>query len=463
MIVLNPNQAPAQQPGGPTTGVSSQSAAAQELMALADTGRVARFGLLALIVGFGGFLAWAALVPLDQGVPSIGYVSVDTKRKPVQHLQGGIVQQVFVREGQWVEMNQPLLRLDDSATRANYEGIRQQLYNLKAVEGRLLAEQQGLATIVFDPVLVGAARTDPKLSTQMTIQTQLLQARRQSLDAALGMMRESAIGQEAIIGSSSQIEANLKLQAQSLERELQGVRDMVKDGYLPVNRQLEMERQLTSLRSQAAEAGATQIRARQAILEMRQREVATRADYRKEVEQQLGQLRPEIQALTERFKAISEELDRVEVRSPAKGQVVGLSAQTVGGVIAPGQRVMDVVPANASLVVEARVESHLIDRVAPGAEVDLRFAGFANTPQLVVLGRVLTLSSDTITDPAMPQMPPYYLARIEVTPAGIKELGSRRLQPGMPVDVVFKTGQRTLLDYIVRPLTKRMAASMKEE
>lgn len=460
--MLKFNQSPAQQPGA-AADAPAASAATQELLALADTRRVARFGLFTLIIGFGGFLVWAAMAPLDQGVPSIGYVSVDTKRKAVQHLQGGIVQQVLVREGQSVEMNQPLLRLDDSATRASYEGVRQQLYSLKAVESRLLAEQQGLSTIAFDAALVTASRTDPKLSTQMTIQTQLLQARRQSVDAALGMMRESAIGQEAIITSASQIEANLKLQAQSLERELQGVRDMVKDGYLPVSRQLEMERQLTSLRSQMAETVSNQIRARQAILEIRQREVATRADYRKEIEQQLGQLRPEIQVLTERFKAISEELERVEVRSPAKGQVVGLTVQTVGGVIGPGQRVMDIVPANESLVVEARVESHLIDRVAPGAEVDLRFASFANTPQLVVPGRVLTLSSDTVTDPAMPQLPPYYLARIEVTPAGIKELGSRRLQPGMPVDVVFKTGQRTLLDYIIRPLTKRMAASMKEE
>jgi protease secretion system membrane fusion protein len=447
----------------PITESTNASLQRQKILALADTRRVARVGLLTLLFGFGGFLAWSALVPLDQGVPSLGTVYVDTKRKTVQHLQGGIVQQVLVREGQWVEMNQPLLRLDDSVTRANYEGVRQQLYSMKTVEARLVAEQLGQSKIAFDSVLTDAARADHKLSEQMDMQSQLLQARRQSIAAALSILRESANGQEAVLNSANQIEGNLKLQAHSLENELQGVRDLAKEGYLPMSRQLEMERQLTSLRSQIAETVSNQVRARHAILEIRQRETATRADYRKEVEQQLSQLRPEIQALTERFKAISEELDRVVVRSPAKGQVVGLSAQTIGGVIGPGQRVMDIVPAGESLVVEARVESHMIDKVLPGSAVDLRFATFANTPQLVVPGRIMTLSSDTVTDPEMPQLPPHYRARIEVTPDGIKELGSRRLQPGMPVDVIFKTGQRTLLDYILHPLTKRLATSMKEE
>jgi protease secretion system membrane fusion protein len=447
----------------PVTEPTNASLPRQQILALADTRRVARVGLLTLLFGFGGFLAWSALVPLDQGVPSLGTVSVDTKRKTVQHLQGGIVQRVLVREGQWVELNQPLLRLDDSVTRANYEGVRQQLYSMKTVEARLVAEQLGQSTIAFDSVLTDAARADHKLSEQMDMQSQLLQARRQSIAAALSILRESASGQEAVLNSANQIEGNLKLQAHSLENELQGVRDLAKEGYLPMSRQLEMERQLTSLRSQIAETVSNQVRARHAILEIRQRETATRADYRKEVEQQLSQLRPEIQALTARFKAISEELDRVEVRSPAKGQVVGLSAQTIGGVIGPGQRMMDIVPAGESLVVEARVESHMIDKVLPGSAVDLRFATFANTPQLVVPGRIMTLSSDTVTDPEMPQLPPHYRARIEVTPDGIKELGSRRLQPGMPVDVVFKTGQRTLLDYILHPLTKRLATSMKEE
>jgi protease secretion system membrane fusion protein len=183
------------------------------------------------------------------------------------------------------------------------------------------------------------------------------------------------------------------------------------------------------------------------------------------VEQQLSQLRPEIQSQGERFKALIEDLDRTVIKSPAAGQVVGLSVQTVGSVIAPGQRIMEIVPKDETLVIEAKVETQLIDRIKQGDPVDLRFSAFASTPQLVVPGVLRSLSSDALTDVAANGgvAVPYYLARVEVTPEGLRTLGSRKLQPGMPVEVIIKTGRWTLLQYILHPLTKRMAASLKEE
>jgi len=441
----------------------------QELAKLADTRRVARLGLLTLLIGFGGFIGWAAFVPLDQGVPALGSVSVDTKRKAVQHLQGGIVRTVLVKEGEFVKQQQVLLRLDDAATRANYESIRQQVYTLRAQESRLHAEQLGKTEIVFDPALLAAARADSRLNTQMQLQSQLLKARRQSLEASLGTLRETALGYESIIATSAQVAVNQKIQIESFEKEYQGIRDMVRDGYLPVSRQLEMERNMAMLRSQIAENVSSQTRARQSILELKQRELAARADFQKEVEQQLAQLRPEIQAGSERFKAVSDEMSRTEIRAPAEGQVIGLAVQTPGSVIGPGQKVMDIVPLNEALVVEVKVEAHLIDRIKSGAEVDLRFSSFANTPQLVVGGQLLSVSADVMNEnPAgapinQPPSMPYYLARVAVTQEGMKMLDGRKLQPGMPVEVVFKTGQRTLLQYLLSPLRKRMAAALKEE
>lgn len=454
----------------PSLGVQSdlparvRASSGEEAVAeLADTRRSMRIGLGALILGFGGFLLWAAFVPLDQGVPSVGTVAVETKRKVVQHLQGGIVESVLVREGQWVEYQQPLLRLDAAVTRANYETVRQQRYSLSCVESRLLAEQQGLASIAFDPLLLAAARSDPQLATQMRLQEKLMANRRQSFDAALAVMRESALGYQSIIASSDQVAHNLVLQRDSLLKELTGVRDMVREGYLPVSRQMEMERMLASLASQYAENQSSQTRAQQSILELKQRELVQRADFQKEIEQQLSELRPQLQALNERFKAISDELERIEIRSPAKGQVVGLSVQTIGSVVQPGQRIMDIVPLGEALIVEARIEAHLIDRIRTGAQVDLRFASFANTPQLVVAGTIQSISSDVVADPTASHLPPFYLGRVAVSAEGMRELGHRKLQPGMPVEVIFKTGQRTLLQYIVNPLVKRMASSLKEE
>jgi protease secretion system membrane fusion protein len=179
------------------------------------------------------------------------------------------------------------------------------------------------------------------------------------------------------------------------------------------------------------------------------------------VQTQLAEVDREVLAEQEKFKALADELARMEIRSPADGQVVGLAAQTVGGVIQPGQKLMDIVPGDAPLLLETQVAPHLIDRVQAELPVDVRFSSFAHSPQLVVPGKVQSVSSDLLTDPQT--LASYYLARVEVTAEGLQRLGKRQLQPGMPVEVVFKTGERSLLTYLLHPLTKRIAASLTEE
>jgi protease secretion system membrane fusion protein len=156
------------------------------------------------------------------------------------------------------------------------------------------------------------------------------------------------------------------------------------------------------------------------------------------------------------------DLQRVEIRSPVAGQVVGLAVQSVGAVVQPGQRLMEIVPDEQALLLETRIAPHLIDKVHAGLAADVRFSTFAHSPQLVVEGKVLSVSGDLLADPQNPQMA-YFLARLEVTPEGMKTLGKHQLQPGMPAEVVIKTGERSLLKYLLSPLTKRMAGSMKEE
>jgi protease secretion system membrane fusion protein len=163
----------------------------------------------------------------------------------------------------------------------------------------------------------------------------------------------------------------------------------------------------------------------------------------------------------EKFRATKDDLSRIDIKSPATGQVVGLAFQTVGGVIGPGQKLMDIVPQDQALLIEARVAPHMIDRVHKDMPVDVRFSSFAHTPQLVVHGKVASVSADVLVDQHTGA--PYYLARVGVTAEGYKQLGKRQLQPGMPVEVVFLTGERSMLTYLLHPLTKRLAASMKEE
>ncbi len=423
-------------------------------------GSPARLGLWALGLGFGGFLLWAALAPLDEGVPATALVTVDTKRKTVQHLSGGIVREVLVHEGQRVKEGQILFRLVDEVSRANYEAVRQRYLGFRAMQGRLLAERSGLSKIDFHPDLK-TATADPLVVQQMLTQEQLFLSRRASLQAELRGLEESIQGQQALITAYAGMAQNRGSQLALLKEELENIRGLVKEGYAPRNRQLELERMVAEAGAVGAELQGNSVRAQKTILELRQRILMRQQEARKEVESQLADVSRELQADAEKLRAVTEDLARTDIRATASGQVVGLAVQTVGGVVQAGQKLMDIVPEDESLILEARVPPNVIDRVKTGLPVDIRFSSFANSPQLVVDGAVLSISGDLLTDAQTNAS--YYLARVNVTPEGLKKLGKRQMQPGMPAEVVLKTGERSMLTYILHPLTKRLAASMTEE
>ncbi len=446
-----------QTPASPQTPATLEGHASQPP---ADTRHPMKVGLWTLAIGFGGFLLWAGLAPLDEGVPAQAVVSLDTKRKPVQHLSGGIVKNVYVKEGQMVKQDTPLLDLDDAATRANYETIRQHYLTLRATEGRLLAEQAGRQRIDFHADLKQAEK-DPYIRQTMDNQSQLLLSRQQALQADQNSIKESIQGQEAIIqGATGVLEAR-RNQLGFVQEDLNGIRELVKEGYAPRNRQLDLERQSAELRGSIADQQANILRGQRSIAELKSRSNQRVLEYRKEVDTQLADVRREVQADADKYKAITAELARTVIRAPGEGQVVGLLIQHAGSVVAPGQKIMDIVPRDETLVLEARIPPNLIDKVKPGLDVDVRFSAFAHSPALVVQGKLESISADLLTDPATNHS--YYLARVVITDKGVKELGRHQMQAGMPAEVIVKTGSRSMLTYLLHPLTKRIAASMKEE
>lgn len=422
--------------------------------------RAGRIGLWALAVGFGGFLLWAGFAPLDEGVPAAGMVAIDTKRKAVQHLSGGIVSDVLVREGEWVQEGQTLIKLDAAVARANYESVRQRYLGLRVMQGRLQAEQAGQSTITFHPDLKAAA-ADPSIRQQIQNQEQLFMTRRSLLRSDLQSIEESIQGQEGLLQAYGGMLESRTNQQRLINEELNNLRGLVKEGYAPRNRQSEMERMAADSATAIADLQGNTIRARRAIGELRQRAMSRQQEYRKEVETQLADVSRDVLAENEKLHAVTNDLERTEIKAPASGQVVGLAVQTVGGVVQAGQKLMDIVPKDAELLLEARVDPHFIDRMHADLPVDVRFSSFANSPQLVVQGKVVSVSADLLTEPQTNMS--YYLARVKVTPEGRKVLGNRQLQPGMPVEVIFKTGERSMLTYLLHPLTKRLAASMTEE
>lgn len=366
-----------------------------------DTRSPVRLGIWILLVGFGGFLLWASFAPLDEGVPCQGLVSIATKRKVVENLRGGRVDKVHVREGQFVKDGDVLITLDSQTARARYDEIHQHYIGMRATADRLQAEMLGLSSITFHPDLL--SDTERELAGRnMKNQKELFLSRRTTLKI--------------------------------LNDQLAAISSLVKGGYAPLSQKHELQLKIAEFKSNTAS--------------------------------QLAQVQLEVEADAEKTRALAAELADTEVRSPASGQVVGLQVQTVGAIIQPGQKIMDIVPLNEGLLIDAKIAPHLIDSIRKGLPVDVSFSSFAHSPQLVVQGVVESLSKDIVTDPQVNPAQPgasYYLARVSVTSQGMKSLGKREMQPGMPVTVVIKTGERSLLTYLVDPLIKRIAVSMKEE
>lgn len=411
-----------------------------------ETGYFIFLGIVFLLFGFGGFVYWASTAPLDEGIPAPGVVSVESKRKTVAHLTGGIVKEILAREAQLVEEGAPLIRLDDTTTRANYESALQTFYAMKATEARLIAEQIGAGSVSFPPELTRPP-VHPLAAQHMSTQRNLFAARRAALASDLAVFEETAATYEAQAKGFDE-------QLDFLKQELAGLRELAKEGYAPRNQQLDVERQFSELASNA-------LRARRTAGETKLRAIQRRQEYRQEVESNLADTQREAGSAVERVTALREELSRIEIRSPVRGYVTGLAAHTIGGVVTPGMKLMDIIPADEKLVFEVRVPSHLVDRVHAGLIANINLNNFPNDPQMVIEGTVTSVSADLITDPN-PNMPPYYLSFVEVTPKGMHRLGNHQLQAGMPAEVVIKTGERTLLTYLLKPLMRRVNTALKE-
>ncbi|WP_395698906.1 HlyD family type I secretion periplasmic adaptor subunit [Aquabacterium sp.] len=426
-----------------------------------DTKPAIRLGFWVLVVGFGLFLLWAAFAPLDEGVSAPATVSIETRRKTIQHMQGGVVEKVNVKEGDQVKAGDVLVVLDDGTTRATYEAIRQNYLAQRAFESRLTAEVSGAPTITFHPDLM---TNDPLAVQHRTVQQQLFNSRRAAQDAEISAARQSIAGLEGQIVGMQQMLESRKTQADIQARQLANVKGLADEGFAPRNQALQLEQAQAELRSAIAELQANIQRSRSSIAETNLRIAQRQQEYVKEVSGQLADVRREVQANQERLAAITADLGRTQLRAPVSGQVLGLALAGPGNVVTPGQRLMDIVPKGESLLLDARVPTNVIDRVKVGQNVEVRFTAFANTPQLVVHGKVVSLSGDALTEPSSQgQQVSFYLARVEITPDGHKALGSRNLQPGMGAEVLIKTGERSLLTYLLHPLLKRVASAMTEE
>ena len=427
-----------------------------------DTKSTIRLGIMVLIVGFGGLLLWAGFAPLDEGVPAVASVMIDTKRKTIQHMNGGVITRVAVREGQQVKTGDILIELDSQLPRANNEIVRQSYLAKRAIESRLLAEIDDRSSIAFHPALLAAA-SDPIIKQHMNTQTQVLESKRIAFRHELAALDESIAGQTSLLnGIKLQIESR-EVQSKKQGMQLKNMSDLAASGFVSKNQLLQLEQTEAELKAILAELEGSRLRVERAIEELKLRKSQRILEAKKESTAQLAEIRRDVEGDRERLDASQSELARTRIKAPVDGQVVGLSVASIGGVVSPGQRLMDLIPGDEAVVLEARIPIFSIDRIRVGDAVAVRFAAFAHTPQLVVDAVIDSISNDTISDQTPAGTAVYYLARVSLTPEGLKQLGNHKLQPGMAAEVLIKTGERSLLTYLLHPLTKRIASALTEE
>lgn len=425
-----------------------------------DDARPRRWGWLLLVLGLGGFATWAALAPLDAGIPATGTVVVSGNRQAVQSLGNGKITALLARDGDAVDAGQILVRLDDTQARAQLDIAKGQWLSAASVEARLVAERLGRESVAFPEALL-QHKGDPRAQTAMALQTELHRTRQRNLAGEMQALRENMAGTEAqILG----VEASRRAKQQQLdllEQELRGQRELAQDGLLARNRVSEQERTLAGLAGAIAEDAATMARARQGISEVKARMVVRREELRKEVESQLTEVQAEVAGLANRIQALQFDLQNTTITAPASGVVVGLNVHTVGGVIAAGAPLMDVVPANEPLRVDVQVPPYLVDKLRPGLPVDILFPAFEQATTPHVEGAVTTVSADVLVEPK--QGISYYKVTVEVTPRGMAALRHHQIKAGMPAEVLIRTGERTFWSYLVKPLSDRIRGALTEQ
>jgi len=429
------------------------------LVDLPTSDRRSRFiGFLIVFVTFGIFGTWATFAPLESAALAPGVVTVQSYRKTVQHLEGGIVKELLARDGDMVATGDPLIILDDTQLRAEYGMTRSQLVAAQAMEARLAAERDGLETIDFSRMLEAASE---RAREAQQSETQIFNARRGSRLGEISVLQKR-IGQlnEQISGLQSMIATKRSLE-KSYSGEIVELTELLSEGYVDKQRLLEQERKLGMLRAEIADHQSDITRTKLQISETELQIVQLNKDFSSEVVGQLAEVQTRVFDLQERISALQDRINRIVIRAPEDGMILGMKIHTVGGVVSPGTPLLDIVPSVSDLIVEAQVSPIDIDRVSVGKKADIRFSAFKNATTPEIEGKVVQISADRLMNEQTGM--PYYLARVSLTEEGIRLLGALKLQPGMPAEVLINTGDRTMLQYLMQPATDAFARSMIED
>lgn len=419
-----------------------------------------RLGWLIIIAGLGGFLLWASLAPLDKGVPLTGTVAVASNKKAIQHESGGTVDSILVKEGDIVKAGDVLIRMNNVQASAEAESAHVQYVVARITQARLSAEMNRQVGVKLPPELV-VAKSDPRVIESLALQNQISSSRQAAIKSELSAIDESIAG---LISQTHGLESSVSSKNQqkaSVNEQLTGMRDLAKEGYLANNRVLESEQNLARIDADIAADMGNIARSKRQVAELNLQKMQRNQEYQKDVRTQLSDVQKQANTIESQLKGLDRHLENVDIKSPVAGTVVGLNVFTKGAVVAPGFKLMDIVPKEDGLVIDGQLPVNLVDKVYAGLPVNMLFTAFNQNKTPHIPGVITNVSADRFVDEHTGQA--YYKVTSMVAPEGLKMISQLKIRPGMPVELFIVTGERTMMNYLFKPIFDRLRLSMTEE
>jgi HlyD family type I secretion membrane fusion protein len=411
------------------------------------------FGTLAILVG------WSAVARIDSAVVAPGAISVENNRKTVQHLEGGIVSEILVRDGDQVKQGAVIMRLDQTRSAASEELYRKQQAIALALEARLQAQLNLKESLVYPPA-VNALAGDPMVQSALQDNRRQFEGRRSTFLSAYAVLESQIEQGKKDLSQARSDKRTAESQLASIDKELPPLKELYKKGLVPLPRVENLVRQEQQLKGVSAKADIDLARSSDRLIEIETKQKQLRQEYAQEAATAMPDVRKTLSDLEQQLVLARDTLKRVDILSPVSGTIHQLRMFTIGGVVKAGDPVVDVVPESVKLVVRARVSPIDIDRLHPGLPVEVRLPQFQRFQSEVINGSVRTISQDTVPDEANRQ--PYYAMEVEVDRATVPAEIKDKLVAGMTVEVVVPTGERTVLQFFVSPMLNRLATSMRE-
>jgi HlyD family type I secretion membrane fusion protein len=426
---------------------------------VADPRKIILTGMIIIALFFGGLVGWAALASIHGAVIASGRVKVEAERKTVQHLEGGIVESILVTDGDTVKAGQPLIRMESAQIVASADSYRKQRDKDLVMQARLQAEKVFKKSIEWPKILLDR-KNDPSIAEMMASEEKVFQARRELFDGQVSLY-QNQIDQikKQIAGYDEQIRSEGNI-IQSLEEERKAKQELYEGRYLERSQLLQLERELSSHQGQRGRLMQNVAEAKQKIGELSLRTSDVRNRWNDEVSGNLSKVEGELFQIQEKLRPLEDAQDRLVITAPVDGRVVDLKIHSPGGVVRPGEPLMDIVPENRPLIVEVKVPTNKITDVYVGQQAMVTLDAFDRRTVPPVPGTVTYVSADRLEEQTAQGKMPFYTAYVQLDEKALHEAGAY-LYPGMPVTAFMTTKERTILAVILEPLEKNFERAMR--